>query len=54
MSVEAMRRTLIMFTIREYPVHKSEYKTYLDILEWQKMEPDKVKEWYDKFFTNEK
>lgn len=53
MSIEEMRKTLILFTIRDYPAHKSEHKVYLDILRWQQMKPEKVKAWYNKFFQHE-
>ena len=53
MNIEEMRKTLILFTIRDYPAHKSEHKVYLDILRWQQMKPEKVKAWYNKFFQHE-
>ena len=51
-SIREMRRVLIYFTIRNYP-RLSPHKIYSDIKDYEKMEEEKLRKFYNAWFTTE-
>ena len=51
MSINQMRRTLIIFELREFKLNKvSELQCALNIEAWHKKSGQQIKQWYNKFF----